>query len=192
MTTSQSPGAAAQQPASGAASAHGQAPYAPAPYGQVPYGQAPSAPAPYGQAPAHRAYAGQPMPPVPAGAPVPQAGPVGRVRGTGVAILLMIVTFGIYGLVWTYSVHEEMRRHTGQGLGGGLALLITIVFGVASPFVASSEVGNLYERMGRAKPVSGATGLWSFPGFLILVGPLVWFVRTNGALNAYWRSLGAA
>jgi len=25
----------------------------------------------------------------------------------------------------------------------------------------------------------------------LLAGPLVWFVQTNGALNAYWRSLGA-
>ena len=28
-------------------------------------------------------------------------------------------------------------------------------------------------------------------GSLILVGPLVWLVKTNGALNAYWRSMGA-
>jgi hypothetical protein len=40
------------------------------------------------------------------------------------------------------------------------------------------------------KPVSGATGLWYFPGMFILVGPLVWFVKTNGALNAYWRAHG--
>ncbi|WP_336031098.1 DUF4234 domain-containing protein [Geodermatophilus sp. FMUSA9-8] len=175
MTTSQYPGAAAQQPAYGSTPAYAQAPYAPAPY----------APAPF------PGYAGQPMPPAPAGAYFPPSGPIGKVRGTGVAILLMIVTFGIYSLVWTYSVHDEMKRHTGNGLGGGVALLISILFGVASPFITSSEVGNLYERMGRAKPVSGATGLWAFPGFVILVGPIVWFVKTNGALNAYWRSLGA-
>jgi hypothetical protein len=28
-------------------------------------------------------------------------------------------------------------------------------------------------------------------GWLILVGPLVWLIKTNGALNAYWRSVGA-
>jgi hypothetical protein len=26
---------------------------------------------------------------------------------------------------------------------------------------------------------------------LILVGPIVWFVKTNAALNDYWKSLGA-
>jgi hypothetical protein len=25
---------------------------------------------------------------------------------------------------------------------------------------------------------------------LILVGPFIWFIRTNNALNDYWRSLG--
>jgi hypothetical protein len=36
--------------------------------------------------------------------------------------------------------------------------------------------------------VSGVTGLWLF---LPLVGGLVWFIKTNGALNAYWRQHGA-
>jgi hypothetical protein len=40
-------------------------------------------------------------------------------------------------------------------------------------------------------PVSGVTGLWYFPGIFLLVGPLIWFIKTNGALNAYWRSVGA-
>jgi hypothetical protein len=26
---------------------------------------------------------------------------------------------------------------------------------------------------------------------LILVGPFVWFIQTNNALNDYWRSVGA-
>jgi hypothetical protein len=136
-------------------------------------------------------YGGQPMPPAPVGPYLPPSGPIGKVRGTGIVILLSIITFGIYGLVWTYSVHDEMKRHTGNGLGGGLALVISIIFGIATPYIMSSEVGGLYERAGRAKPVSGATGLWYFPGALILVGPIVWLVKTNGALNAYWRSLGA-
>jgi hypothetical protein len=28
-------------------------------------------------------------------------------------------------------------------------------------------------------------------GSFIVVGPLVWLIKTNGALNAYWRSMGA-
>lgn len=135
-------------------------------------------------------YAAAPVGYPPAGYPV-AAGPIGKVRSTGVCILLAIVTFGIYPLVWFYSVHNEMKNHSGRGLGGGIALLLAFFVGIAMPYITSSEVGGLYESRGQAKPVSGATGLWYFPGVFILVGPLVWFVKTNGALNSYWRSLGA-
>ena len=149
------------------------------------YGTHPQPAQPYG-------YAGQPMPGVPAGHQWAQpAGPVGKVRGTGVAILLFVVTLGIYGLYYYYATHEEMKRHSGEGLGGVLGLVLSIFVGFVSPFLLSSEVGNLYGRTGRAKPVSGVTGLWAILGALILVGPIVWFVKTNGALNAYWRSVGA-
>jgi hypothetical protein len=125
-------------------------------------------------------------------APSPYAaGPVGKVRSTGTCILLFVVTLGIYGLVWYFSTHEEMKRHTGQGLGGGIALVLALLVGVASPFLVSSEVGEMYARRGQAKPVSGTTGLWYLPGIFLLVLPVVWFVKTNEALNTYWRSLGA-
>lgn len=106
-------------------------------------------------------------------------------------MLLFVVTFGIYGLYWNYVVHDEMRRHKGQGLGGGLALVLSFFNTIVMPYLTSQEVGEMYERRGQHRPVSGATGLWYFPGCLLLVGPLVWFVKTNGALNDYWRSVGA-
>lgn len=119
------------------------------------------------------------------------SGEVGKVRETGMCILLTIVTLGFYALYWYYATHEEMKRHTGQGLGGVLALVIAFFAGIVMPYITSSEVGGLYGRRGQERPVSGATGLWYFPGVFILIGPLVWFVKTNGALNAYWRSLQA-
>lgn len=135
-----------------------------------------------------------PPPTTPYGATPAGYGPAatGKIRGTGMCIVLAIVTFGIYSLFWFYSVHEEMKRHSGTGIGGPVALIISIVVGVVTPFITSAEVGGLYERAGQVKPVSGATGLWNFPGVFILVGPIVWFVKTNGALNAYWRSVGVA
>lgn len=117
--------------------------------------------------------------------------PVGKVRGTGVVILLSVVTLGIYTLVWYYQVHEEMKRHKGTGLGGGIALLLALLVGIVMPYVTAAEVGELFERHQQTRPVSGLTGLWYFPGMFILIGPIVWFVKTNGALNAYWRSVGA-
>jgi hypothetical protein len=116
---------------------------------------------------------------------------VGKVRSTGLAILLFVITFGIYGWVWWYLVHDEMKRHSGQGIGGVVALVLAIFVSPAAAFFTSDEVGKLYERTGRAAPVSALTGLWYFPGMFLIVLPIVWFVQTNGALNDYWRGLGA-
>ena len=140
-----------------------------------------------------------PPPPPPGAAPVqaqygmpvaaPGAGQLGKIRSTGMSIFLFIITFGIYGWFWYYGVHDEMKRHKGgDGLGGGLALVLAIFVSIVMPFLCSSEVGGLYERRGQEKPVSGITGLWVL---LPLVGGIIWFVKTNGALNRYWESLGA-
>jgi Domain of unknown function (DUF4234) len=172
----------------------GHAPEAYAPYDQP--GQAPQgSPQPGYVQPAHlqqppsSGFAGQPMPGAPTQYATPQ-GPPGRRRPTGMTMLLFFVTLGIWGFIYYFQTQEEMRRHSGQGLGGVLALVIAIVFGVASPFFLSHEVGQLYERRGWEKPVSAVTALWFFPGILILVGPFIWFIRTNNALNEYWQSLG--
>ncbi len=122
----------------------------------------------------------------------PGRGPLGTPRDTGACMGLFVITFGLYSLYWYFQVHEEMKRHTGRGLGGTIALVISVVAGIAMPYLTSNEVGSLYESHGRPKPVSGLTGLWNFPGIFLLVGPIVWFVKTNGALNTYWRNLGAA
>jgi hypothetical protein len=122
--------------------------------------------------------------------PVPYAGPPGQVRDTGRAILLYLVTFGIYRWYWYYVTHDEMKRHKGSGLGGGVALVVAIVAGVGSPFLVSQEVGRLYSERGWRPPVSGQTGLWYFPGVYLIAGPIIWFVQTNNALNDYWRALG--
>jgi hypothetical protein len=125
-------------------------------------------------------------------APYPmQSGPIGQIRGTGSCAVLFVVTLGIYGFYWYYKTHEEMKAHSGQGIGGPVALILAFFVGFVMPYITASEVGGLYTRRGQAAPVSVKTGLWYFPGMLILVGPIVWFIKTNDALNEYWRSLGA-
>ena len=165
------------QPVTPAAPESNEVPPPPSPTPPVPAYDPPPPSAAYDAAPANLA--------------APQLGPVGKVRGTGMCILLMIVTLGIYSLFWFYATHEDMKKHTGRGLGGLVALLLTLFIGIVMPYINSNEVGDLYAHTGREKPVSAATGLWYFPGMLILIGPIVWFVKTNGALNDYWKSMGA-
>lgn len=150
-----------------------EAPGLPHPYAAAPPGGGLAPPPPYGTAPAMMA-------------------PLGKVRDTGTCILLTIVTLGFYTWYWYFATHDEMKRHSGTGIGGGVALVLAILLGIVMPFLTSSEVGGLYERRGQARPVSAATGLWALLlGWFLFVGLIVWFVKTNGALNAYWRSLGA-
>jgi Domain of unknown function (DUF4234) len=114
--------------------------------------------------------------------------PAGNERGIGISILLFVVTFGLYGWYWAYKTHEELKRQTGEGLGGVLGLVIWIVINPVSAFVLPSEVGHMLSRDGRTSPVSGWTGLWLFPFGFLLVPAIVWFVKVQGALNAYWRT----
>ena len=71
------------------------------------------------------------------------------------------------------------RRWTGRRQRSRPAALSVFV-PAAVPFVSSQEVGERYERRGVAKPVSAVTGLGT-P--YALIGPLRWFVKTDGALN---------
>jgi Domain of unknown function (DUF4234) len=152
----------------------------PAPAAQQPDAVPPPAPPAAAAVPAP-AYAGQPA-----------TMPIGTIRSTGTCILLTIVTLGFYTWYWYYKTHEEMKQHSGAGIGGPVALILAIFVGIAMPFLSSHEVGGLYERRGQAKPVSATTGLWFLLlAWLLLIGAIVWFVKTNNALNEYWRSVGA-
>ena len=124
-------------------------------------------------------------------APTGNTGPLGRPRGIGFGILLYIVTIGFYSWYWMYQTMEEIRRHTGEGLGGVLSLVIWILISPVMAFVTPSEIGKMYARDGQAPPVNGWTGLWLFPGAILIVPAIVWFVKVQRALNTYWESKGA-
>jgi Domain of unknown function (DUF4234) len=112
-------------------------------------------------------------------------GPLGKPRGIGFGILIFIVTLGIYDLYWSFVTFDELQQHTKRGIGGGIALLIAVIIGVAIPFLAGSEVGKMYDSDGREAPVSGWTGLWQL---IPIVGSIVWWVKVQGSLNRYWES----
>jgi hypothetical protein len=116
-------------------------------------------------------------------------GPLGNPRGIGFGILLFIVTFGFYGWYWAFKTHDEMRMRTGEGVGGVIGLVIWILIAAVSAFVIPSEIGKMYRKDGYEPPVTGWTGLWLFPGAILIVPAIVWFVKVQRALNRYWTAI---
>lgn len=120
--------------------------------------------------------------------PAAEARPVGHRRGIAFVIIISLITLGIYSIYWAYKTGDEIKRYSGEGLGGVLWLVIWIVLGIVMWFVSPSEVGKLYSREGQHPPVSGVTGFWML---IPLVGWFIWIVKVQGALNRFWESKGA-
>ena len=115
-------------------------------------------------------------------------GPLGNPRSVGLTVVLFFVTLGIYGIYWTYRTHDEIKKHSGIGVGGVVGLVIWILIGIVTLFIVPSEIRQMYEKDGRESPVRGTTGLWNL---LLVIGTIIWLVKVQGALNRYWESKGA-
>ena len=115
-------------------------------------------------------------------------GVLGKPRRPWVVAVLTIVTLGIYGLYWQYASFQEMNDYSGQGIGGVVGLLLAIFISIVNVFVMPAEIGNLYFREGKARPVSAVTGFWIF---LPIVGWFVWVVKCQRRLNEFWVAHGA-
>lgn len=116
--------------------------------------------------------------------------PIGKVRSPVLVIVFSIITVGIYALYWHYQVFEDNKRYAGDGLGGVAALIISIIplVNIAILFLLPSEVGNIYTREGRDRPVQGITGFWNL---IPLVGTIIWIVKCQSAINRLWQAHGA-
>jgi len=139
----------------------------------------PPAPPPEGQPPS-----AQP-PPYPAGGYARPAGPIGPQRSIGKQIGLSIITLGFYGIYWSYYSFEEIKQHTGEGIGGVVGAVIYVFVGIVDVFLLPIEIKNMYERDGRESPVSATTAFW------ILLFGIPWYVKCQTALNEYWAAKGA-
>ena len=63
-------------------------------------------------------------------------------------VLLIIFTFGIYGLYWYCSFQNQIKKETGEGFGGlGHLLMTFITFGIYSLYW-SYAVGGRIEKAG--------------------------------------------
>lgn len=114
-------------------------------------------------------------------------GPIGHPRAIWFVLVLSVVTFGIYTAYWAFKTHDELRRRTGEGLGGVLGLVVWLLISPVSAFVIPSEVGAMVAADGKEKPVTGWTGLWLFPFGILLIPAIVWFVKVQGSLNRAWE-----
>ncbi len=123
--------------------------------------------------------------------PSGNTGPLGQPRGIGFGILMYIITLNFYSYYWAYKTHEEMKQHTNEGIGGVVGLVVWILLSPVNGFVIPSEIGKMYAKDGREPPMTGWTGLWFFPGGILIIPAIVWFVKVQGALNRYWESKGA-
>ena len=119
-----------------------------------------------------------------------ERGPIGETRSIGLSILWFVLTLGIYSFYCVYKTQEEIKRYSGNGVGGVVGLVIFILIAPVTFFVVPSEVRYMYEDLdGGKSPVRGIYGLW----FLLpIVGHVIWFVQVQGALNRYWESKGAS
>ena len=104
------------------------------------------------------------------------SGPLGQQRGIGFAILISIITLGIYTFYWVFKTQEEVKEHSGIGVGGVLGFVIYVLLSPVTWFLIPSDVGKMFKADGREAPFSGWTGLWIL---LPLVGAFVWFIKVQ-------------
>ena len=124
--------------------------------------------------------------------PASTSGPLGQPRGIGFVILIFIITFGIYGIYWAYKTHEELKVHTGEGLGGVLGLVICILIWpgerLRHPIRGREDVQARRARAARDRLDRSL----ALPRSILVIPAIVWFVKVQGALNRYWESKAAA
>ena len=110
---------------------------------------------------------------------------VGRHRNPWAIILWMILTLGIYGLYWIYISFAEVHARRGKGVSGLVGLLLALI--PVSIFLLPSYIGDMYAEDGKAKPLTGLTGLWAL---VPLVGSVVWLFKVQNRLNEFWAMAG--
>ena len=111
-------------------------------------------------------------------------GPLGKRENIGLQVLWSVLTFGLYGIYWAYKSHEEIKVHTGEGVGGVVGAVIYVLVGIVTLFLLPIEIEKMYKRDGRQSPVSAVTAFW------ILLFIIPWYVKCQGALNDYWEAKG--
>lgn len=114
---------------------------------------------------------------------------LGDIRNPRTVILLSIVTFGLYGLYWTYVMFRDTREFGGQGFGGLAGLALAILLPFLPPFLLPWQVGRTRKDAGLDRRVGAVRGLW---WLLPIAGWMVWVVSIQRAVNELWEAEGAS
>ena len=117
----------------------------------------------------------------------------GKIRFVLTPLLLNIVTFGIYGLVWIYKIHNEMLNHTGNksiSPGKAIGFMFIPIFNIFWGIYMMFHVPGLIKNMDMDDNVSMSeqtnAGLIGIIGIIPIVN-LIWAPLIQNALNRHWR-----
>ncbi|MDQ4131941.1 MAG: DUF4234 domain-containing protein [Actinomycetota bacterium] len=112
-------------------------------------------------------------------------GYIGEQKSIGSQVLISILTLGFYGWYWIYRCHEDVKLHSGQGIGGVVGMIIYIVFSIVNVFLLPIEIQKMYEQEGQTSPVRWTSGFWIF------LFAIPWYWKMQSALNQHWAMHGA-
>ena len=131
-----------------------------------------------------------------ASAPQMSAFLLGKERNWIVVLLLSIVTLGIYQLVYTYNVFEEVKRfglvknpvvHVTSG-GAAVGFLFIPLFNVVWALMLCFKYPGLATKfsqiLGRQGPSYGLNGFWLL---IPVLGGIIVLALTQTKLNDFWR-----
>jgi len=111
--------------------------------------------------------------------------PIGKRRNAGVVIVLIIVTLGIYLLVWYYKINSEIKEHDpSQDFSPALAMLALFV-----PIANLVSYYNTANRIKMMQKADGSNDLIS-PGAALLWALLFFIgypIYIQSALNNHWH-----
>jgi Domain of unknown function (DUF4234) len=124
----------------------------------------------------------------------------GKVRNPLGVIGLMLITFGIYGIVWYYKINKEMAelgkaRGTEEcGTSPGMSVLAVTLgaFVIVPPFVSMYKT---WSRLSAAERLTGApAGMDAGLGFLLslLIGPVGTYLLQSNLNKMLQHQAGGA
>ena len=112
-----------------------------------------------------------------------ERGRVGNTRSIPLSILWAVLTLGIYTFIWTYKTHDEIKNHSGNGIGGPIGFVIYLLVSPVTWFIVPMEIRDMMARNGQTSRVTPIWGLW----FLLpIIGA---FVSSTSSIDRFLSAL---